>query len=42
MLKPMKPKEIEAAQDRIIMAVRKLEASEEISLDTGGDESASG
>lgn len=41
MLGSIKPKEINAAQDRIIQVVRKLEEAEEISLDSGGDESVS-
>ena len=40
MLGPIKAKEVEAAQDRIIQVVRKLEESEEITLDTGGDDRA--
>jgi flagellar motor switch protein FliG len=40
MLGSIKPKEINAAQDRIIQIVRKLEEAEEISLESGGDESA--
>jgi flagellar motor switch protein FliG len=41
MLGSIKPKEINAAQDRIIQVVRKLEEAEEISLDSGDDESVS-
>jgi flagellar motor switch protein FliG len=42
MLGPLKSKDIEAAQDKIIQVVRKLEEAEEISLDGGGDERAFG
>jgi flagellar motor switch protein FliG len=37
MLGPLKAKDVEAAQDKIIQVVRKLEEAEEITLDTGGD-----
>ncbi|HEX4666342.1 MAG TPA: flagellar motor switch protein FliG [Chthoniobacterales bacterium] len=40
MLGSIKPKEINAAQDRIIQVVRKLEEADEISLESGGDEGA--
>ncbi len=40
MMGSIKPKEINAAQDRIIQVVRKLEEAEEISLESGDDESA--
>jgi flagellar motor switch protein FliG len=36
MLGPLKAKDIEAAQDKIMLAVRKLEEAEEITLDEGG------
>ncbi len=36
MLGPVRLKDVEAAQDRIIQIVRRLEEEEEISLDTGG------
>jgi flagellar motor switch protein FliG len=42
MLGPLKAKDLEAAQDKIIQAVRKLEEAEEITLDSGGDERAFG
>jgi flagellar motor switch protein FliG len=42
MLGPLKAKEVEAAQDKIIQVVRKLEEAEEITLDTGGDDRAFG
>jgi flagellar motor switch protein FliG len=38
MLGPVKMKDVEAAQDKIIQVVRKLEETEEITLDTGGDD----
>jgi flagellar motor switch protein FliG len=38
MLPAQKPKNIEAAQDRIIQVVRKLEEAEEITLDGGSEE----
>jgi flagellar motor switch protein FliG len=37
MLGPVRLKEVEAAQDRIIQIVRRLEEEGEISLDQGGD-----
>jgi flagellar motor switch protein FliG len=37
MLGPVRLKEVEAAQDRIIQVVRRLEEEGEISLDTGGE-----
>jgi len=37
MLGPVRLKEVEAAQDRIIQVVRKLEEEGEISLDNGGE-----
>ena len=37
-LGPQKPRDVEAAQQRVIQIVRKLEESEEISLDEGGGE----
>lgn len=40
MLGSIKPKEINAAQDRIIQVVRKLEEADEISLESGGEDSA--
>ncbi len=40
MLGPVKMKDVEAAQDKIIQVVRKLEETEEITLDTGGDDRA--
>ena len=40
MMATPRPKEIEAAQDRIIAVVRKLEEAEEITLDTGPEEDA--
>jgi flagellar motor switch protein FliG len=40
MLGALKAKDVEAAQDRIIAVVRKLEESEEITLDNGGEERA--
>jgi len=42
MLGPLKAKDVEAAQDKIIQVVRKLEEAEEITLDTGGDDRAFG
>jgi flagellar motor switch protein FliG len=42
MLGSIKPKEINAAQDRIIQVVRKLEEAEEISLESGDEENAEG
>jgi len=42
MLGPLKAKDVEAAQDKIIQVVRKLEEAEEISLDSGGDDRAFG
>jgi flagellar motor switch protein FliG len=42
MLGPIKAKDIEAAQDKIIQVVRSLEEAEEITLDTGGDDRAFG
>ena len=39
-LGPQKAKEVEAAQQRVIQIVRKLEESEEITLDEGGDDNA--
>ena len=42
MLGPLKAKEIEAAQDKVIQVVRKLEEAEEITLDTGGDDNVFG
>ena len=42
MLSQPKAKEVEAAQNKIIEVVRKLEESEEITIDGGGDENASG
>ena len=38
MLGPQRAKDVEAAQDRIIDVVRRLEEAEEITLDTGGDD----
>ena len=38
MLGPQRAKDVEAAQDKIIDVVRRLEEAEEISLDTGGDD----
>jgi flagellar motor switch protein FliG len=35
-----RPKEVEAAQDRIIQVVRKLEEAEEITIETGGPANA--
>jgi len=40
MLGQQRPKDVESAQDRIIQVVRKLEETEEITLDTGGDDRA--
>lgn len=40
MLGPVKIKDVELAQDKIIQAVRKLEEEEEITLNTGGDDRA--
>lgn len=40
MLGQQKPKEVEAAQAKIIEVVRKLEETEEITIDGGGDENA--
>ncbi|MDD5348801.1 MAG: flagellar motor switch protein FliG [Chthoniobacteraceae bacterium] len=40
MLGPVKMKDVEAAQDKIIQVVRKLEEAEEITLDSGGDDRA--
>jgi flagellar motor switch protein FliG len=37
MLGPVRLKEVEAAQDRIIQIVRRLEEEGEISLDMGAD-----
>ena len=42
MLSQPKAKEVEAAQNKIIEVVRKLEESEEITIGGGGDENASG
>jgi flagellar motor switch protein FliG len=42
MLGPLKAKDVEAAQDKIIQVVRKLEEAEEITLDSGGDDRAFG
>ena len=42
MLGPLKAKDIEAAQDKVMQVVRKLEEAEEISLDGGGEPSAFG
>jgi len=42
MLGALKAKDIEAAQDKVIQVVRKLEEAEEITLDTGGDDRAFG
>jgi len=42
MLGPLKAKDLEAAQDKIIQVVRKLEEAEEITLDAGGDDRAFG
>jgi len=42
MLGQQKPKEVEAAQSKIIEVVRKLEEAEEITIDGGGDENAQG
>jgi len=42
MLGPLKAKDVEAAQDKIIQVVRKLEEAEEITLDAGGDDRAFG
>jgi flagellar motor switch protein FliG len=42
MLGPLKAKDIEAAQDKVIQVVRKLEEAEEITLDAGGDDRAFG
>jgi flagellar motor switch protein FliG len=36
MLGSVRPKEVEAAQDRIILIVRRLEEQDEISLEKGG------
>lgn len=38
MMGPVKMKDVENAQDKVIQAVRRLEEAEEISLDSGGDE----
>lgn len=40
MLGPTKMKDVEAAQDKIIQVVRRLEEAEEITLDSGGDDRA--
>jgi len=42
MLGPLKAKDLEAAQDKIIQVVRKLEEAEEITLDGGGETNAFG
>jgi len=42
MLGPLKAKDLEAAQDKIIQVVRRLEEAEEITLDSGGDDRAFG
>lgn len=39
-LGPQKLKDVEAAQERVIKIVRKLEETEEITLDAGGDDNA--
>ena len=39
-LGPQKVKDVEAAQERVIKVVRKLEESEEITLDAGADDNA--
>ncbi len=40
LLGPTKMKDVEAAQDKIIQVVRRLEEAEEITLDSGGDDRA--